>query len=50
MEGIDYKNFDIVANKMRHFFRDIKGFRNGFRTNPLLERWIPYNGTLFQIH
>ena len=26
MEGVDYKNFDIVSNKMRAFFRDVKGF------------------------
>ena len=35
MEGIDYKNFDIVANKMRHFFRDIKGFREVHTQNKL---------------
>ena len=27
MEGADYKNFDIVVNKLRSFFRDVKGFR-----------------------
>jgi len=27
MEGENYKNFDIVVNKMRKFFRDEKGFR-----------------------
>ena len=27
MEGVDYRNFDIVVNKMRSFFRDVKGFR-----------------------
>ena len=27
MEGVDYRNFDYVANKMRSFFRDVKGFK-----------------------
>ena len=27
MEGLDYKNFDIVVNKMRTFFSEVKGFR-----------------------
>lgn len=26
MEGVDYKNFDIAVNKMRSFFKDVKGF------------------------
>jgi aspartyl/asparaginyl-tRNA synthetase len=27
MEGVDYRNFDFVSNKMRAFFRDVKGFK-----------------------
>ena len=27
MEGKDYKNFDIVVEKLRGFFKDVKGFR-----------------------
>lgn len=27
MEGTDYKNFDVVVNKMRKFFSEVKGFR-----------------------
>jgi aspartyl/asparaginyl-tRNA synthetase len=26
MEGIDYKNFDVVVGKMRKFFKEVKGF------------------------
>tara|TARA_B110000285_G_C15081482_1_gene593752 strand:- start:232 stop:1110 length:879 start_codon:yes stop_codon:yes gene_type:complete len=26
MEGVDYKNFDLVVGKLRTFFRDVKGF------------------------
>jgi len=35
MEGIDYKNFDIVSNKLRAFFRDVKGFREVHSQNKL---------------
>jgi aspartyl/asparaginyl-tRNA synthetase len=35
MEGVDYKNFDIVSNKMRAFFRDVKGFREVHSQNKL---------------
>ncbi len=35
MEGVDYKNFDIVSNKMRSFFRDVKGFREVHSQNKL---------------
>tara|TARA_B100001094_G_C18180854_1_gene800791 strand:- start:1024 stop:1863 length:840 start_codon:yes stop_codon:yes gene_type:complete len=35
MEGIDYKNFDIVSNKLRSFFRDVKGFREVHSQNKL---------------
>ena len=27
MEGVDYKNFDVVVSKMRKFFSEVKGFR-----------------------
>ena len=27
MEGVDYRNFDIVVGKMRKFFSEVKGFR-----------------------
>ncbi len=27
MEGMDYKNFDLVVSKMRSFFKDVKGFK-----------------------
>ena len=27
MEGVDYRNFDFVSNKMRSFFKDVKGFK-----------------------
>ena len=27
MEGVDYRNFDLVVGKLRSFFRDVKGFR-----------------------
>ena len=26
MEGVDYKNFDVVVSKMRKFFKEVKGF------------------------
>ena len=26
MEGVDYKNFDVVVGKMRKFFKEVKGF------------------------
>ena len=26
MEGVDYRNFDIVVGKMRKFFKEVKGF------------------------
>ena len=35
MEGIDYKNFDIVVNKLRTFFREVKGFREVHTQNKL---------------
>lgn len=35
MEGMDYRNFDIVSNKMRAFFRDVKGFREVHSQNKL---------------
>ena len=35
MEGVDYKNFDIVSNKLRAFFRDVKGFREVHSQNKL---------------
>ena len=27
MEGVDYRNFDLVVGKLRSYFRDVKGFR-----------------------
>jgi|TARA_B110000967_G_C18763502_1_gene499146 aspartyl/asparaginyl-tRNA synthetase len=35
MEGIDYKNFDIAVNKLRAFFRDVKGFKEVHTQNKL---------------
>ena len=35
MEGTDYKNFDIVVNKLRSFFRDVKGFKEVHTQNKL---------------
>lgn len=35
MEGVDYKNFDIVVGKLRSFFRDVKGFKEVHTQNKL---------------
>lgn len=35
MEGVDYKNFDIVVNKLRKFFSEVKGFREVHTQNKL---------------
>ena len=35
MEGADYKNFDIAVNKLRKFFRDVKGFKEVHTQNKL---------------
>jgi aspartyl/asparaginyl-tRNA synthetase len=35
MEGSDYKNFDIVVNKLRTFFREVKGFKEVHTQNKL---------------
>tara|TARA_B100000787_G_C16175633_1_gene288859 strand:- start:280 stop:1122 length:843 start_codon:yes stop_codon:yes gene_type:complete len=35
MEGVDYKNFDIVVSKMRSFFSDVKGYKEVHTQNKL---------------
>jgi len=35
MEGVDYRNFDYVVNKLRIFFREVKGYKEVHTQNKL---------------